>query len=491
MFGSRSDSLVRPPTRQSVPNITIKAQRTSTFNDSRNQYTLYHFKITQENRYWFITKRFSQFHAIHRSLKEYEHLLPALPPKLMFGSLKEENIQKRKKKLCEYLQILSGIPEIINTVVFRKFIRLDNESECTILKLDDNIYRRIFNFIHLSDLFQNIAPVCGIWNSLAHYSITWFSTVCMRDIWINDEATTARRMEDLVPFMMRLRQLRHLSIHRFIAFDDTKLKHITDNCHMLKELDFSFSGLKEPKIKLGSLNKLTFAYSPNLSSPIIECPALTILDLRGSSITDSVLQNVVDSCTRIRELHLQECTQLKEPSIMRCPLLEYLNLSYCSAVSRLSVRSNRLTSLNLMFTNINNSGVASILDNLNKALNHTLQDLYLNGCQKITKLSVKSNSLKQIYLSACSNLNDLNIDAPVQLLDIRLTSLTPECIEQIKSLEIPSLYLGEPEPKDENTESNTNGQEDQTKNEELEDNIKENESNENEESNQDISNKSD
>ena len=73
---------------------------------------------------WVLRKRYSDFEAMHKSLRQTFQQLPALPSKSMFALKKDVDIEKRRVKLDLYLKTLVARAELYSDANFIKFFEV-------------------------------------------------------------------------------------------------------------------------------------------------------------------------------------------------------------------------------------------------------------------------------------------------------------------------------------------------------------------------------
>ncbi|XP_012938998.1 PX domain-containing protein kinase-like protein isoform X2 [Aplysia californica] len=76
---------------------------------------------------WQITKRYSDFEKLDAQLKSSNVDLP-LPPKKVFGNFDREFIAERQNGLQNYLQAITCIPVVANSIMVKKFLDANNYS---------------------------------------------------------------------------------------------------------------------------------------------------------------------------------------------------------------------------------------------------------------------------------------------------------------------------------------------------------------------------
>lgn len=81
----------------------------------------------KNNKRWVLEKRYSEFDALDKVLRESYSSLPSLPGKTLFKLSDLKQIESRKKTLNEYMKALINRRDLRTCTFFRKFIDLDNQ----------------------------------------------------------------------------------------------------------------------------------------------------------------------------------------------------------------------------------------------------------------------------------------------------------------------------------------------------------------------------
>lgn len=81
----------------------------SEINDTNHlkPYVLYTLSLSGSGHKWHVKRRYNDFVIFHEKMMNTscsKKKLSKLPPKIIFGNLKEENISKRKAQLDDYIQ---------------------------------------------------------------------------------------------------------------------------------------------------------------------------------------------------------------------------------------------------------------------------------------------------------------------------------------------------------------------------------------------------
>ena len=93
--------------------------------------------------------------------------IPSLPPKIMFGNMKEINISKRVLGLQAFLDgVANQFDHFRNDVELMAFFDLNRDVNSAIYQLSDYLHRKIFQFLTFSDLFPNLINVCQWWREI-------------------------------------------------------------------------------------------------------------------------------------------------------------------------------------------------------------------------------------------------------------------------------------------------------------------------------------
>ncbi|CAD8162927.1 unnamed protein product [Paramecium pentaurelia] len=110
----------------------------------------YVIAVECSNNKWQIYKRYSEFEEIHFKLVELFNELPQFPKKQIFH-LNRSEVQFRMQQLNDYLNQLLDRKEIVNSVIFRDFLILDQYDEF-LHPVQTQI--RIFNMC-IKDIYEN------------------------------------------------------------------------------------------------------------------------------------------------------------------------------------------------------------------------------------------------------------------------------------------------------------------------------------------------
>ena len=137
----------------SYPNIYIRAAITSTQFVQETKTTKYSISIMTHYKSWEISKRFSDFTALHKSLKkkkEFENL-PVLPPKRWFNKNSVETINERTAGFECYLNKILNYPTSLYCSEIVTFIQIDDDvlrillvSQAMVKKNTPDSYRSSF-----------------------------------------------------------------------------------------------------------------------------------------------------------------------------------------------------------------------------------------------------------------------------------------------------------------------------------------------------------
>lgn len=92
----------------------------------------YETEVQLRDEQWLISRRFSQYAAVHskvshpvwltRQLKRLHCSLPVLPPKRFIGNLNPDFVEERRKELEKYLLALTLVPQVLNSNEFKSFL---------------------------------------------------------------------------------------------------------------------------------------------------------------------------------------------------------------------------------------------------------------------------------------------------------------------------------------------------------------------------------
>ena len=113
----------------SYPNIYIRSTITSTQFVQETKSTKYSISIMTYYKSWEISKRFSDFSALHKSLKEKKEFenLPELPPKRWFNKNSVSTINERTAGFEHYLNKILNLPTSLYCNEIVTFIQIDDD----------------------------------------------------------------------------------------------------------------------------------------------------------------------------------------------------------------------------------------------------------------------------------------------------------------------------------------------------------------------------
>ncbi len=81
--------------------------------------------FSKNNKKWFIMKRYSDFDALQKQVKDIYPNLPVLPAKTFFKLSDQKYIEERRKTLNSYIKALVNRKDMRTCSAFRKFIALE------------------------------------------------------------------------------------------------------------------------------------------------------------------------------------------------------------------------------------------------------------------------------------------------------------------------------------------------------------------------------
>lgn len=113
----------------SYPNIYIRAEITSTQFIQETKSTKYLISIMTHYKSWEISKRFSDFAILQKSLKEKKgfEILPELPPKRWFNKNSVSTINERTKGFEHYLNTILNYPSSLYCDEIVSFIQIEDD----------------------------------------------------------------------------------------------------------------------------------------------------------------------------------------------------------------------------------------------------------------------------------------------------------------------------------------------------------------------------
>eukprot|EP00753_Platysulcus_tardus_P014001 PLAT3971.1.p1 GENE.PLAT3971.1~~PLAT3971.1.p1 ORF type:complete len:1126 (-),score=393.47 PLAT3971.1:72-3143(-) len=112
------------------PDIEVSIDSTEKQSKGKEKFTAYNITVGSGRRYWTVSRRYRQFLALHNALAAKGDvggsMLPAFPPKKIFGSMAPEVVEERRILLQSYLRQLVVSPFAWQYPEFVSF--LDNRS---------------------------------------------------------------------------------------------------------------------------------------------------------------------------------------------------------------------------------------------------------------------------------------------------------------------------------------------------------------------------
>jgi hypothetical protein len=209
---TRHSSDVVAALRQIINNDTAKIKEISIVADvevktDSKPYTLYLIHVEKTNeRSWCVKKRYSEFDALYKMLSKKfpPHLVPQLPPKLVFGNFNQENISKRKKGLQQFLEGLSQRPDLMATSTVQQFLEVDKDKNNAMYRLPDSIYTHIFQYCTVKELFLVISLTCNWWRNILYRSVpTVDMTFVNKNIFFGNIPVNIDTIEQIVNLVKR------------------------------------------------------------------------------------------------------------------------------------------------------------------------------------------------------------------------------------------------------------------------------------------------
>jgi hypothetical protein len=96
--------------------------------ETSKPFVIYHILCKYKDKEWIVQRRYSEFHALHKSLSKFfdQNTIGKFPSKLLFGNFKQENLAKRKMQLQMYLdRIISNdatvdYPDVVDFLNFKQ-----------------------------------------------------------------------------------------------------------------------------------------------------------------------------------------------------------------------------------------------------------------------------------------------------------------------------------------------------------------------------------
>jgi hypothetical protein len=422
-----------------VPSISNNNNNNSINN---NVYTVYVIRVTKpySKRSWLVLRRYREFHELHKYLtKQYEQSsgainavevtkndrsslgksnfgqrvdIPPIPPKLVFGNMKETNITKRLNGLQAFLNGLSQQHDVFcedSEVI--KFFNLDKDKQAIIYQLSDSLHRKIFQFLSFTDIFPLLTNVCKWWFDIIYSSFQSVKLVNVgKFVFFGNVPINIKTIEEGVSFITKFKSVTILRLEQFYELKDEMLNIIFENCYFIEELILVSCGLEQPTIPLTNIAK--------------------------SSVNSILGSNIPNEAFASNLLPLNNDNGSSRNSATFAPIssLRYINLSYCELLnnvtfsnlnSHTSVNQN-LVELDLTGTSITDQNLSCLLTELNY-----LKVLLLKECRHLIKPKIKNDSIEHLNLRFCRNLVAIRLQCPLlSTLDLAYTSITDEAIER-------------------------------------------------------------
>ena len=166
-----------------------------------------------------------------------------------------------------------------------------------------------------------------------------------------------------------------------------------------------------------------------LSQCVANWPALSSLDISGTTLTDNHLRTIIDTCPKIKELNVSECRRITDVSVIylaqsRGASMEVLRLNDSSsysgnvtdvALQEIGQRCNMLTEVYISFCpSVTDSGVQALLKGCPK-----MMVLDISGCLSLTDsalsgLTVACPDIRRFNASGCVQLTSRSINNILQ-----------------------------------------------------------------------------
>ncbi|EFC50823.1 PX domain-containing protein [Naegleria gruberi] len=378
---------------------------------TKGAHLIYLLRVRKGNNFsrsWCIEKRYSQFSKLHKSLlKEHRTKLknceiskdlelPKLPPKILIGNFKPENVQKRKESLQTYLDLMckgnSDLDSYLTNTVKEsdflsfdsviEFLKLDLDQTSKIYQLPNDLFLRIFQYCIFEEIFPILALTCKWWYKIIYQSFKSLDMVyCNENVFFLKKSVAIDIIEDLTNLIIRFNNLVNLRLHSFYELDDQSLNVIVKNCRFLENLEIVDCNLKTPSIPLfryrnvslsdnTTVKIIDFSNNRNLTqihfkNEMIEYgnmnnniyltmgQNLCHLDLTNTCITDSTLEEMLSQLFGVLQtLNVSQCKKLVKPHI-EMKHLETLVMRYCSNVTHPVIKCSGLLHLDLSYSSVN------------------------------------------------------------------------------------------------------------------------------------------
>ncbi|KAG2373761.1 hypothetical protein C9374_011850 [Naegleria lovaniensis] len=421
---------------------TSSSTTTPNYSNQKGPHLIYILRVRKGNmfsRSWILEKRYSQFSKLHKALvKEHKQKmksisqkgaseleLPKLPPKLLIGNFKPENVQKRKESLQTYLDLVckgnselesyfsseAKDSEYLSYTSVIEFLKLDIEETAPIYKLSNDLFLSIFQFCIFEEIFPVLSLVCKWWNRIIYQSFKSLDMVyCNENVFFLKVSVAIDTIEDLSNLILRFNNLVNLRLHRFYELDDKRLNIIIKNCRYLENIEIVDCGLILPTIPLFRYRTVT----------LTEYTTMKTVDFSNNR----KLYNI---------LFKNEMNELGQPSRSSNSSSNINNNG--NPISSSRVRNSLSSSIypigqSLFHLDLTNTAITddTLCEILNK-LNGVLHTLNISQCKKLVNPVIEMRHLETLVMRHCTNVTKPILKCNgLQYLDISYTNINDEAL---------------------------------------------------------------
>lgn len=292
--------------------------------------------------------------------------------------------------------------ELLKEDIVISFFHL-NQDENRIYQMNDHIFRRIFRYLTLNEIFKNITLVCYWFKKILYESFIHIDiSIIKKMVYFGNNIIKLDSFEDFNLLLRNFKLVRNLKLMNIEYLNDKIWNDLSKEYFKLKSIHLIKTSLIQPKFTSNKLLSLDLSHSKYLINiKLNSYHSLLDLNLSNTSISDSNLKNLLENLKNLKNLFLKQCDNLKSPIFIGDELLE-IYLDFSNSLTKPDfhlLKKCEIISLN--FTPINDE---SLLFESN-----TLKILYLNGCNQLLLPIISFNSLLELYLSFCSSINNKNI----------------------------------------------------------------------------------
>nr|CAG4707787.1 unnamed protein product [Naegleria fowleri] len=424
----------------------LSSSSTSTPNNSNQKgphliYVLRVRKGSMFSRSWILEKRYSQFSKLHKALvKEHKQKmksisqkgaseleLPKLPPKMLIGNFKPENVQKRKEALQTYLDLIckgnseldsyfSSEPkesEYLSYESVIEFLKLDIEEIAPIYRLSNDLFLSIFQFCIFEEIFPVLSLVCKWWNRIIYQSFKSLDMVyCNENVFFLKVSVAIDTIEDLSNLILRFNNLVNLRLHRFYELDDKRLNVIIKNCRYLENMEIVDCGLILPTVPLFRYRTVT----------LTEYTTMKTVDFSNNR----KLYNI---------LFKNEMNEFGQPSRPSNISNTINNNNGNPTISTINIRNSPPSSIypigqSLFHLDLTNTVITDdTLCEILIKLNGVLQTLNISQCKKLVNPLIEMRHLETLVMRYCTNVTKPILKCNgLQYLDISYTNINDEAL---------------------------------------------------------------